>query len=214
MDNRLDPEAFEKIYKGHEFERIRSPKAKDASLLIPLVETENGETAVLFEIRSRNIRQGGEVCFPGGRVDKGEAPSDTAVREVTEELSIKKEQIKLICPMFTMNGVGDAFIYVYLGRLLDYTGSFSKSEVGSVFTLTISELLAMEPKVNSASYVIDLPEDFHFELIPGGRDYVWRNRPKNYYFYETPYGVIWGMTGELLYNFIENVRRVTECHPR
>ena len=207
----MNTQDFRKAYNKHSFEHIKAPGARDAAVMIPLVENQDGELSVLFEVRSQKIIQGGEVCFPGGRVEENESPDTTVIREAVEELLIPEDQIHIIAPLFTMNGVGDSFIFSYLAEFQDYKGSYSGDEVGSVFLLPLDELLAMKPRICSAEYVADLPEDFPYELIPGGRNYRWRNRPKNFYFYETRYGVIWGMTAELLYNFLERVRKL-EIH--
>ena len=203
----MNPQFLKNQYAGHGFEFIKIPGTIDASVLIPLVENEKGELCVLFEIRSGRIRQGGEICFPGGRVETGETPEATVVRECVEELCIEAGQLDLIAPMFTLIGVGGAFIYSYLGSISGYTGRYSKDEVASVFMLPVEELLSIEPEISKGFYQVELPEDFHYGLIPGGRAYQWRKPPKYLYFYETPYGVIWGMTAELLHAFLEDVRR-------
>ena len=46
-----------------------------SAVLVPLVR-QDGEYCLLYEIRSANVRQPGEVCFPGGKREAGE----TAVR--------------------------------------------------------------------------------------------------------------------------------------
>ncbi len=193
-------------FKEHKLERLKAKKARDAAVLIPLVEDEQGNTSVLFEVRSHKIIQGGEICFPGGRVDKHEKPEEAAIRETAEELMIDEADISLIAPMFAMNGISDSFIFSYLGSIADYRQTYSKDEVDSIFMLGIDELLDMEPKHSQADFVFGMPNDFHYELVPGGRDYHWTKRSKDYYFYETEHGVIWGMTGEILHSFIERVR--------
>ena len=37
------------------------------AVVLPLLERD-GEMHILFEVRSPGISQGGEVCFPGGRI--------------------------------------------------------------------------------------------------------------------------------------------------
>ena len=64
------------------------------AVLIPIVATEEGD-ALLMEVRSENVRQPGEVCFPGGRIEEDESPEQTAVRETCEELGIGPEDIEL-----------------------------------------------------------------------------------------------------------------------
>ena len=66
----------------------------DYAVLIPFVTTEEGK-ALLLEVRSQLVKQPGEICFPGGRVEAGETPAETAVRETCEELGLKPEDIEV-----------------------------------------------------------------------------------------------------------------------
>ena len=55
------------------------------AVLVPVVEW-NGKLHLLFEVRSDALRrQPGEVCFPGGRMEEGETPTQCALRETCEE---------------------------------------------------------------------------------------------------------------------------------
>ena len=53
------------------------------AVLIPYVKTESGD-ALLLEIRSQKVRQPGEVCFPGGRMEPGETALDTIMQMFTD----------------------------------------------------------------------------------------------------------------------------------
>jgi len=192
---------------GHQFERILAPGAIDAAVLIPLVENEEtGEWSILFELRSSDIEQGGEVCFPGGRVEEGENAEDTVIRECMEELLIGREQIEVTAPFFKMTGPGGAEISCYLGILYDYEGTFGKDEVQYVFKIPVRELLQMKPVIHDSVYELNPGDNFPYHLIQGGRRYHWHKIRKRYYFYETEYEVIWGMTAELLYHYLEKIR--------
>ena len=49
------------------------------SVLLPLVEKDGG-LHVLYELRSPALKvQPGEVSFPGGRIERGESPDQTAL---------------------------------------------------------------------------------------------------------------------------------------
>lgn len=55
---------------------------KDCAVLIPLVERADG-LHFLFEQRSAQMKtQPGDVCFPGGRMEKGETPVACALRKL------------------------------------------------------------------------------------------------------------------------------------
>ena len=65
---------------------------RNYAVLCPFVER-NGEPHVLLEVRAKELRQGGEVCFPGGAMEAGETAAECALRETEEELGIPHERI-------------------------------------------------------------------------------------------------------------------------
>ena len=95
MDNRNALEALTRRYKGHAPD-LMGAKGSYA-VLCPLTELPEG-LSLLYEVRAANLRQGGEVCFPGGRMEPGETPEVCALRETEEELAIPRETVQLIGP--------------------------------------------------------------------------------------------------------------------
>ena len=183
---------------GRSFEEIRPVRRRNA-VLIPLIEKE-GDLCILCEVRQAGIRQGGEICFPGGMIEAHETAEEAAVRETAEELLIPEENIEVIAPMHMVGGPGGAELRSCLGILHGYTGTYSKREVDHVFTVPLSWFAAHAPRICDGAMAVDLAEDFPYELIPGGRDYPWHRIPRRFYFYESEGGVIWGITAELLYH--------------
>jgi coenzyme A diphosphatase NUDT7 len=89
------------------------------SVLVPLVEKDD-ELHILYEVRSDNLtKQPGEVCFPGGRMEKGETPEQCAIRETSEELNISENDIKVIAQMDYMHTYSNFTMYAFLGTI-DY----------------------------------------------------------------------------------------------
>ncbi len=181
------------------------PPGKGASVLIPLLQV-RGEWNILFEVRNPGITQGGEICFPGGRVEPGEKPSDAAVRETQEELLVRPEQIRCVEAQNLITGPNGRDIYSYSGVLEDYQNTFSESEVTRIFLVPVKELLRQRPETYEAHYEIRLPDNFPYEQIPGGRNYPWAVIPRRLYFYHYQENRIWGLTAELLHAFLENSR--------
>ncbi|MBQ1630012.1 MAG: NUDIX domain-containing protein, partial [Firmicutes bacterium] len=62
-------------------------KRREYAVLMPLVKV-NGEICFLFEVRSQDVAQPGDVCFPGGRIEEGETVVEAAVREAREEIGL------------------------------------------------------------------------------------------------------------------------------
>ena len=67
------------------------------------------------------------------------------------------------------------------------------------FPLPVSWLLAHEPMTAQGKLVVHPDDAFPFHLIPGGRDYPFAEANREFYFYETEHGVIWGLTAAILY---------------
>ena len=69
-----------------------------------------------------------------------------------------------------------------------------------VFTVPLRWFAEHAPRTSDGAMVVKTAEDFPYELLPGGRNYPWHQIHRRFYFYETDGGVIWGITGELLYH--------------
>src|SRR3954469_3379070 len=94
------------------------PPGREAAVLVPLFE-ELGETRVVLTRRSSKLRSHtGEVSFPGGRLDPGEAPLDAALREAQEEVGIDPSAVEIVGrlnPLSTFSS--SSFITPFVGAL-------------------------------------------------------------------------------------------------
>ena len=177
---------IEEAHKKNEREHMKG----SSSVLIPLLEKE-GVWHVLYEVRSAKLRtQPGEICFPGGRIEEGETPLETAVREAVEELLIREDQIEIVGALDKTAGPGSASLYAFIGVLTGYEGTMSPDEVDRVFTIPLDWILKHEPEVYRIQLDRKFPEDFPFAYVPGGRSYHWRSQKYNVPFYPEAAGII------------------------
>lgn len=199
-------------------DKLKEHKMKDLTLalganavLIPLIRDDNDETGwkVLFQVRAEGIGQAGEICFPGGRIEDNEDAADAAIRETSEELLISPKTIELLCPVVEQIGPKNRKVKSYVGILNDYKMTYSKDKVAKVFTLPLSWLMKHEPIRAEATYSLDLSNDFPYDLISGGKEYPFLKRSRTFWFYKTCEGNIWGITAEILNEF---VRIVKSCY--
>ena len=82
---------------GEEFFRNMIPPAtvRKSSVLIPILSSQN-DVEILFTQRSTKLKHhGGQISFPGGRIEDGETPMEAALRETYEEIGIPKDGVEV-----------------------------------------------------------------------------------------------------------------------
>lgn len=197
-------EEFRSRWTGH-VPGIQDMKAR-YGVLVPLVERPEG-LCLLYEVRADTLgRQPGEVCFPGGRVEAGESPSDCALRETWEELGIPQSAVELIAPLDLLTHQGGFVMYPFLG-VVDPAAAVcpSPAEVKEVFTVPVDWLLAHPPTVYSYDLVPQVGEDFPYERVGFPRGYRWRGGKVTVPIYDWPDHPIWGLTGRITRRLLEEM---------
>jgi len=167
---------------------IDAPQYRRACVLIPLVRT-NGDWSILFSRRSLNLAaHSGQIAFPGGAVEEGEALEHAAVREAEEEVGIPPRQVELIGrldDLVTNSGFLVAPFAGVIGERIEYV--LQESEVDEVFEVPVDALLhPSQPDVRYVSF---------------------RQRQYPAYFYRYEQYEIWGLTGRILKAFLDLVWR-------
>ncbi|MGH2949580.1 MAG: NUDIX hydrolase [Solirubrobacteraceae bacterium] len=116
---------------------------KDAAVLVPLYEDGDGELHAVFTRRRHDLRRhAGEISFPGGRRDPGEALLQTALREAQEEVGLPPETVHVVgalppTPTFVTNYA----IYPFVGVIEEgFAWVVAHAEVDEVLELPLGEL--------------------------------------------------------------------------
>jgi len=172
---------------------------------MPLIHY-NGEWHLLFEKRAMTLNsQPGEICFPGGVVEKDEFPKDAALRETCEELNLTEEDIHLIGQIDSVMTSFDMLIHCYVGILdLNFEKiNPSMSEVDNLILVPLDYLLTVQPETYNISSKFDLDIDFPFESIPNGKNYNFKNSHYPIVFYNYDSITIWGLTARMVYNLVK-----------
>lgn len=178
------------------------------SVLVPLIEI-NGQLNLIYEVRSKTIRQPGEISFPGGKIEECESPVDAAMRETWEELGIKKENIEILAELDYATSKGGSFVYSFFGFIKNIEATeivYSHDEVSELFCVPLSFFLENEPEKYYMNYYPQADNDFPYNLVNDGINYNWGNIRYPVYFYKYGNYVIWGLTAKITYSLINKIK--------
>ena len=186
-------------------------------VLIPFVLIEN-EYHILFEKRANGIRQGGEISFPGGGFDDEHDRNfqQTAIRETCEELGLELKDIAIHKQFDTVVVPHGNMIYTYLGEIS--FDAFERIEINHkeveyVFTVPLKHFQNNKPEIyHSRSQIFPFKTDENgnekiifpaIELgVPPKYSKPWGNKIYPIYVYRVNGEVIWGITGQILFELI------------
>lgn len=189
-------------------------------ILIPLIKIED-EYHLLFQKRNEAIRQGGELCFPGGGQDKEDKnEKETAIRETIEELGISRDKIEILGKTDTFVAVMGALVRGFVGLLhiesLDELKP-NPDEVEKLFTIPLKELMTYEFK--EYQIMVEVKPSFtdeegkeHVLLparelgLPGRYHGSWGFKNYSVFVHQTEHGPLWGITARFVLDFIDRIK--------
>ena len=159
-----------------------------AAVLVPLsMASGAGEPRVILTRRRQELkRHAGEISFPGGRQDAGDASlTDTALREAEEEIGLARTDVRLL-------------------GALPLTSTFATNYVIHPFVGVIPAGLAWRPSALEVDEVLELP----LEGLRAGRTRTQLER-RGISFETDAYVVdghlIWGATARIVAHLLERL---------
>ncbi|PKR79154.1 coenzyme A pyrophosphatase [Halalkalibacillus sediminis] len=200
-------EILEKI-NNHQPSILGLKNARNYSILLPLAE-KNEELHIVFEIRSKDMRrQPGEVCFPGGKVDKeDQREEDTAIRELSEELGIGWNQISDLQSIGVLVSPFGMKVHAHVGFIEDMSPlELNPAEVEDIFTVPLNHFLKTDPEVHYINFDVRPEDGFPYEDIANGESYQWQSMKYEEHFYYYNDQVIWGLTARIIRDFIDLIK--------
>ncbi len=190
----------------------------NSAVLIPLIKIK-GEYYLLFQKRAANIRQGGDICFPGGGFEKGIDKNfkQTVLRETKEELGIESKDINIIGRLDTYVAPIGAIIEPFVAKIKKSvlkTMKIDKSEVEKTLLIPVSFFKNTEPLEYTLSHEIQpfrIKEDGEKEILfpveelglPSSYKEPWGNKRHKIWVYKYDGEVIWGITAVIINDLLE-----------
>jgi 8-oxo-dGTP pyrophosphatase MutT (NUDIX family) len=160
---------------------------RGAAVLIPLVERQGSVQTILTRRSQFLPSHAGQVSFPGGKVDPGDAsPEHAALREAHEEIGLAPGDVRVLGQLAAHQTVTSFDVTPFVGLVRsDFVATPDAREVHEVFEVPFAFLMNLE----------------NFQVH--GR--VWNGHLRKYYV--LPYGphYIWGATARILRALAENM---------
>ncbi len=133
-------------------------------------ESERGQAAIILTRRSPNLKDhAGQWALPGGRVEPGEHPEETVLRELEEEVGLRLDADRIVGCLDdygTRSGFLITPVVVWAGADVSLTAN--ADEVASIHRIPLTELMRED-----APMLENIPESEHPVLfMPIGKDVV------------------------------------------
>ncbi|HUQ11480.1 MAG TPA: CoA pyrophosphatase [Steroidobacteraceae bacterium] len=163
-----------------------------AAVLVPLIDRPDGLTVLLTERASQLARHSGQISFPGGRVDPGDADvTSTALREAQEEIGLDPARVR---------------VFGYLPDHLVISG-FRVTPVLALVTPPI----VLEPNPAEVAGIFEVPVSHVFDT-DNHKAQLRRVGDEDILLHDIPWQGqnIWGATAGMLLTLVRMVQREEE----
>ena len=159
---------------------------RPAAVLVPIIERD--KPAMLFTQRTAHLADhGGQISFPGGKIDAGDAsPADAALREAEEEIALARSFVEPIGYLdIHITPFGHRIVPVLARVRPGFELCLNQNEVDTAFEVPLAFLMT--------------PQNYKRE----SRD--WNGLTVNYFVIPFANHKIWGATADILRNLWKRV---------
>ena len=168
-----------------------------ASVLVPLVERDDGLHVLLTRRTDHLTDHAGQVSFPGGRAESHDADVvDTALREAQEEVGLPRERVQVLGPLNTYSTVSSYVVTPIVGLVQPpFELALDSFEVAEAFEVPLQFLMTPAHHQRHAAEFEGVKRQF-LSMPWQGVDAL--GQPREYF--------IWGATAAMLRNLYHFLR--------
>ncbi|MEG0134583.1 NUDIX hydrolase [Cetobacterium sp.] len=180
------------------------------SAVVALVVELKNKFYILFQKRAKGVRQGGDISFPGGKVEEGETSLEASLRECYEEIGLSEDKIDIKGKLGTLIIPSGTLVEAFLGfvKMEDLNDlNINEKEVEECFLIPVDFFKTNIPRiekleVETKPYYEEGGTRYYFpakELnLPEMYHLPWKSPPREVYMYIYQDRVIWGLTAEIV----------------
>ncbi|MBY6185334.1 CoA pyrophosphatase [Marinobacter hydrocarbonoclasticus] len=124
------------------------PKLRDAAVLIALEEIDGQLQVLLTERTSQMPTHAGQIAFPGGKMDAGDAtPWDTALRESWEEIGLPPEHVHRVGELPVFHTISRFRVFPQVALITrPFDPILSEREVARLFRAPLADFLTPDER--------------------------------------------------------------------
>jgi 8-oxo-dGTP pyrophosphatase MutT (NUDIX family) len=147
-----------------------------AAVLAPVFRDADGRLRLVLIVRTDRGHHGGQLAFPGGRVDpEDESLVATALREAHEEIGLDPAVVRVVGELSPVrSGPTNVDVFGFLGRIpTDVALTPNPHEVAAILTPTVEELWDPAARREHLFTSARWPEGLLVDGIPVGDRVLW-----------------------------------------
>jgi 8-oxo-dGTP pyrophosphatase MutT (NUDIX family) len=174
------------------------------AVLVPVVMVD-GKEHLLFEVRSSRLSwQPGDICFPGGGIEKTDASSlDAALRETWEEIGVPAAQIHVLAPLDYMESPVGVTVWPFAAFVDADSFSINTDEITETFTVPVDWFISQTPEIHQIELATRPAKGFPDDMILSKQQGWKKRRTYDVLLYRYDNRIIWGITAHIIANFLQ-----------